>query len=80
MSKNTGGPAFPCSNEQFTAGNSHTGDAAPGMTLRDWFAGQALAQIIADGYVDYEHAGWQQRISSSAYEIADAMLVERSKP
>lgn len=41
-----------------------------GMTLRDWFAGQALAGLVAtegDGAAKY------------AYFMADAMLAERSK-
>lgn len=42
-----GGRAFPCTNEQFTFGNPQTGDAWPGMTLRDWFAGHALAGDLA---------------------------------
>ena len=71
MTKETGGPAFPIS------GQFSTRD---GMTLRDWFAGQALMMIITDGYVDFQNAGWQKRISSSAFEIADAMIAERDKP
>lgn len=48
----------------------------PGMTLRDWFAGQALPGLIArdpDGILgsgDY---------AEMAYEIADAMLYQRAK-
>jgi len=40
------------------------------MTLRDWFAGQALAGLLADGY---PHANVEYR----AYAIADMMLAER---
>jgi hypothetical protein len=49
----------------------------PGMSLRDWFAGQALSVIASqsvfldaqDGYI----------IARAAYVIADAMLAEREK-
>ena len=46
----------------------------PGMTLRDWFAGQALA-CLADGNVDGDPA----ELAGYVYLVADAMLVERSK-
>ena len=60
-----GGPAFPV--EEWDA---------PGMTLRDWFAGQALVGI-APGIV--EHRGSAQLGAGVAYEFADAMLAERAK-
>lgn len=43
-----------------------------GMTLRDWFAGQALAIGYAMGEPPHETA-------QQAYSYADAMLAERSK-
>ena len=67
-----GGDAFPWS----------PGDFSHGMTLRDWFAGQALAGMLAfDGY---SSPVTDKRITSeifadSAYELADAMLKERSE-
>ena len=64
-----GGPAFPViidkNQEQF----------APGMTLRDWFAGQALTGLLA---ADLKGDGAFGPVKD-AYEIADAMLRERSK-
>lgn len=54
MAQTDGGPAFPCSNEQFTYGNSDAGDAWAGMTLRDWFAGNAPAVIPSFGAAPYE--------------------------
>lgn len=89
MSKDTGGPAFPCTNEQLTAGNSEHGDAAPGMTLRDWFAGQALAGFASDNTalsikegetVEEAHRRCWQMFANSAYVAADAMIAERTKP
>ena len=43
-----------------------------GMTLRDWFAGQAMAGICRGG-VDFP------KDAARAYRIADAMLAERMK-
>jgi hypothetical protein len=42
------------------------------IALRDWFAGQALAGRRNSGRDSREMAAW-------SYEIADAMLKERSK-
>jgi hypothetical protein len=67
MSKNTGGCAFP------NDGKWGNGIEEPGMTLRDWFAGQAIS-TASKGYRAPED------IAAYAYEIADAMLAERSKP
>lgn len=58
-----GGPAFPA---EAVLHNK-------GMTLRDWFAGQALVGKLAHGEVGA--AG----VSRRAYEYADAMLAARSK-
>jgi anaerobic selenocysteine-containing dehydrogenase len=44
----------------------------PGMTLRDWLAGQALA-----GWVDQGHS--HRDAAKHAYDMADAMLAEREK-
>jgi hypothetical protein len=58
-----GGPAFPYTSPDGMWGNK-------GMTLRDWFAGQAIA-----GAAKYDPATTAQ----NAYVIADAMLAEREK-
>ena len=48
-----------------------------GMTLRDWFAGQALAGMLASeaGIPPYANSWAAER----AYQMADAMLAERAK-
>ena len=68
-----GGPAFP-------HGGNDVEHSVPGMSLRDWFAGQALSGILAgqklkaeDGLVLEKH--WAQ----DAYSYADAMLEERKE-
>lgn len=54
------------------------------MTLRDWFAGQAiptLAQLVADGRIVTELDGmtYAKLVANQAYTIADALLEERNK-
>jgi hypothetical protein len=47
----------------------------PGMTLRDWFAGQALAGLLADSDMASTPTGFAE----GAYQYADAMLAERAR-
>lgn len=66
-----GGPAFP------RASTGEVIDFDPGeygMTLRDWFAGQALPGLIA-----LDSDAGINGIVSDAYEYADAMLEEGRK-
>lgn len=49
-------------------------NAAQGMTLRDWFAGQALAWAGHDGWLTRDHENMAKR----AYRMADAMIAARS--
>ena len=71
MSTDDGGPTFPR-----TAGSGQRDIGSNGMTLRDWFAGQALAGMIrANHRLEFQptdDATW-------AYQIADAMLAARGK-
>ena len=65
--KDNGGPAFPQISE--------LGDIAAtsgGMTLRDWFAGQALA----GHYCDWGKYSMNE-IAQMSYTLADAMLEAR---
>lgn len=70
--KNDGGPAFPTGHT--TRETVHIG--ADGMSLRDWFAGQALARL-AEAVSEDITTGREKRIATSAYELADAMLAAR---
>lgn len=63
-----GGPAFPCA-EQRAPDGSLLVHAYPGMSLRDWFAGQALSQTI----------GSEEHRADHAYRIADAMIAARAQ-
>jgi hypothetical protein len=45
----------------------------PGMSLRDWFAGQALPSV------DERSHGTTQDVAKECYQIADAMLAERER-
>jgi hypothetical protein len=70
----TGGPAFPHSYEVMPDRELHT---YSGMTLRDWFAGQAMVGILAN---DSDPSPEQvPHIVASAYTLADAMLSQREK-
>lgn len=45
-----------------------------GMTLRDWFAGQALTHAFPSGFPAYPD---HKRAAREAYNLADAMLAAR---
>ena len=76
----TGGPAYPCGpmGSSFTSETgitTHQFDAHPGMTLLDYFAGQAVQGILAnpDAPGKFEHSAFD------AYGYATAMLTERKR-
>lgn len=46
------------------------------MTLRDWFAGQALAGYCARTNAEHLSA---ETLANQTYIIADAMIAERTK-
>lgn len=50
-----------------------------GMTLRDWFAGQALVGMASIALDDGDMLmGWAD-MAKASYSAADAMLAEREK-
>jgi hypothetical protein len=74
--KPTGGPAFP--GPSFTQ-NGYPNGHAMGMTLRDWFAGQALCSVPLQHW-NVETLGDDEvirRWAVCAYAVADAMLAAR---
>lgn len=77
---NDGGPAFPCHTDQLqvcaTTGHEKVIPVLNGgMSIRDWFAGQAL-----DGILSQEGAvkGYESNDATRAYAIADAMIAART--
>ena len=66
---NTGGPAYPVPIDHWE----------PGMALRDYFAGQAVGEVIA--YFADKHPIRNEpapvAFARKAYEIADAMIAAR---
>ena len=68
---NTGGPAFPMP----TVHSPDWGTMEKGMTLRDWFAGQALAGMYSNDADGYKF----DKVAEAAYETADAMLKARDE-
>lgn len=71
--RDTGGPAFPCEEIRTPDGKGWV-PGASGMTLLDWFAGQALA-IFADNRVDPS----ADVLARAAYDAAEAMLAEKRR-
>ena len=71
--KDNGGPAFPGFRENYEVG-VRIQTAHEGMTLRDWFAGQALAGMLAR---NLEMPA--DKCGVYSYEIADAMLKARAQ-
>ena len=75
MAKPENPPAFP------TDGRIQHGTPYDGMSLRDWFAGQALPAVIAAtsaGQHDLCGTGSVvEQLAQEAYRLADAMLVAR---
>ena len=65
---NDGGPAYPCAKDIAWHG---------GMSLRDYFAGQALAAILTHESA-YEHSG-ESQVARMAYMQADAMIAIRNE-
>jgi hypothetical protein len=71
---NDGGPAFPV--PVGTVYDSLAQSPEPGMSLRDYFAGQAIKVLMPQ----QEVRDTQEHISAWAYTMADAMLRARDLP
>lgn len=76
---NDGGPAFPSKRQE----NINQGSGPPcyvaiateGMSLRDWFAGQALSELAPRLLAGISAV----MVSQWCYDLADAMLVIRKQ-
>lgn len=67
---NDGGPAFPIG----------TYEDRQGMSLRDWFAGQAIGSVVIQCAADLrflEGMTAAEYFAKKAYEISDAMIAAR---
>lgn len=78
MSREDGGPAFPCEFVQHQRGEVGNNTAimarSSGMTLRDYFAAKALQALLQA----FPYAGVADA-ADSAYAQADAMLAARKE-
>lgn len=83
-----GGPAFPVTVQTATAGEERI--TFKGMSLRDWFAGQALASLVGPALTGSPQklqdiatrrgVTGAEAIALTCYDIADAMLTAREEP
>lgn len=80
MSEDDGGPAFPV-HEQWNEWSDLKAEYVPktgprgGMSLLDYFAGQALAALLADP--EYDAASQPDVVARDSYQFADAMIAQR---
>jgi len=68
--------AFPSSYEAPDGDGGTYEVSVPGMSLRDYFAGQALVGLVHAGF---PMVGGHENIEQRAYRLADAMLKEREQ-
>jgi hypothetical protein len=76
--QNDGGAAFPSKmlvNRFATEETAQQLIGADGMTLRDWFAGQAVSGL----YADHQYTGSHVEAAKCCYALADAMLTARNE-
>lgn len=72
--KNDGGPAFPKPLDPYP--NMQSAERGwSGMSLRDWFAGQVVGQLV---HRHRAEVAWSD-VAPLAYRIADAMLAARGQ-
>jgi len=75
---NDGGPAFPQTNDSWHGSDGY--DPVPeGLSLRDWFAGQALAGWMSDPSVEAASLGARKIAADRCYAVADAMIEMRGQ-
>lgn len=80
--RNDGGPAFPQKKITQLIASEDGSVAEPvyevvgGMSLRDYFAGQALQGVMASGSVQLMK---NEDAVAMSYRVADLMLAERAK-
>lgn len=88
----TGGPAFPTElpaqviEKETGMVIDYTQTKQPGMTLRDWFAGQALAGLMANSeewkfwkVANQPESFVRQNVVVTCYQLAETMIEEKRK-
>ena len=79
MSTNTGGPAFPADGLVDEATGEHLFGASQGMTLLDWYAGQALVSVSLSYQAAKQTHASLEDVAGDAYMLAEAMLAEKAR-
>jgi len=81
MSKDTGGPAFPFP-PLYGSDGCGIMEGSNGMTLRDWFAGQAMTGLLLSmpQPSGLEEGTRYSELVRKSFLAADAMIAERNKP
>lgn len=72
-----GGPAFPM--QATFSPECGTMPGQEGMTLRDWFAGQALTGFLASTPADAREWPDSEILAIRCFKFADAMIAQREK-
>lgn len=72
MTSRDGGPAFP-THDADPGTDPRSQILSGGMTLRDWFAGQALNQASREIWAEHK----PEDVAARCYMLADAMLAAR---
>ncbi len=80
MSGHDGGPAFPIPDERDPVTGEGIIQGSSGMSLRDWFAGQAVVACIQKCVPQECDTGenMEQMFARKAFLVADAMLAARA--
>lgn len=73
-----GGQAFPAPGDDRFPRDSYNGQTKPGMTLRDYFAAEAMAAVWTKLDPESVRDIAVAQTAKAAYQIADAMLAARN--
>lgn len=81
MSRKDGGAAFPRPFSEDRGNTNQLEYAEEGMSLRDYFAAQAIGSVIRQCTHDDldEGQSYEQHVARAAGRIADEMISERNK-
>lgn len=78
-----GGPAFPRQTYDYypSLNKTHAGSSDPGMSLRDWYAGQVIATLLGGSILSMTLPSAERldAVARDAFTVADAMIRQRSR-